>query len=169
MWSILNWFMREFDDSVYTLHCKFNKIGLNYESINLSREPRRKNLWKKNKEQMAWRVLLSKQLLFLAPCQHCLEDWRLRLKYESDDILMDFLLNFLPNHNWIFHFIRLAHINCFPCYFLWDHYWLFNWICLLSPNSLLYFCEQVQAVKLYLINFVTVTLNLFSQEVLTGA
>ena len=158
--------MREFDDSVYTLHCKFNKIGLNYESINLSREPRRKNLWKKNKEQMAWSVLLSKQLLFLAPCQHCLEDWRLRLKYESDDILMDFLLNFLPNHNWIFHFIRLAHTKCFPVI----EFSIFTIkFVLLSPNSLLYFCEQVQVVKLDFINFVTVTLNLFSQEVLTRA
>ena len=163
--------MREFDDSVYTLHCKFNKIGLNYESINLSREPRRKNLWKKNKEQMAWRVLLSKQLLFLAPCQHCLEDCRLRLKYESDDILMDFLLNFLPNHNWIFHFIWLAHTKCFACYFSFCEIVIEFSIefVLLSPNSSLYFCEQVQAVKLYLINFVTVTLNLFNQEVLTRA
>ena len=163
--------MREFDDSVYTLHCKFNKIGLNYESINLSREPRRKNLWKKNKEQMAWRVLLSKQLLFLAPCQHCLEDCRLRLKYESDDILMDFLLNFLPNHNWIFHFIWLAHTKCFACYFSFCEIVIEFSIefVLLSPNSSLYFCEQVQAVKLYLINFVTVTLNLFKQEVLTRA
>ena len=163
--------MREFDDSVYTLHCKFNKIGLNYESINLSREPRRKNLWKKNKEQMAWRVLLSKQLLFLAPCQHCLEDCRLRLKYESDDILMDFLLNFLSNHNWIFHFIWLAHTKCFACYFSFCEIVIEFSIefVLLSPNSSLYFCEQVQAVKLYLINFVTVTLNLFNQEVLTRA
>ena len=163
--------MREFDDSVYTLHCKFNKIGLNYESINLSREPRRKNFWTKNKEQMAWRVLLSKQLLFLAPCQHCLEDCRLRLKYESDDILMDFLLNFLPNHNWIFHFIWLAHTKCFACYFSFCEIVIEFSIefVLLSPNSSLYFCEQVQAVKLYLINFVTVTLNLFSQEVLTRA
>ena len=163
--------MRDFDDSVYTLHCKFNKIGLNYESINLSREPRRKNLWKKNKEQMAWRVLLSKQLLFLAPCQHCLEDCRLRLKYESDDILMDFLLNFLSNHNWIFHFIWLAHTKCFACYFSFCEIVIEFSIefVLLSPNSSLYFCEQVQAVKLYLINFVTVTLNLFSQEVLTRA
>ena len=162
--------MSEFDYSVYTLHCKFNKIGLNYESINLSREPRRKNLWKKKKEQMAWRVLLSKQLLFLAPCQHCLEDWRLRLKYESDDILMDFLLNFLPNHNWIFHFIRLAHTKCFSFLIFCEIVIEFSIeFVLLSPNSLLYFCEQVQAVKLYLINFVTVTLNLFNQEVLTRA
>ena len=163
--------MREFDDSVYTLHCKFNKIGLNYESINLSREPRRKNLWKKNKEQMAGRVLLSKQLLFLAPCQHCLEDCRLRLKYESDDILMDFLLNFLPHHNWIFHFIWLAHTKCFACYFSFCEIVIEFSIefVLFSPNSSLYFCEQVQAVKLYLTNFVTVTLNLFSQEVLTRA
>ena len=163
--------MSEFDDSVYTLHCEFNKIGLNYESINLSREPRRKNLWKKNKEQMAWSVLLSKQLLFLAPCQHCLEDCRLRLKYESDDILMDFLLNFLSNHNWIFHFIWLAHTKCFACYFSFCEIVIEFSIefVLLSPNSSLYFCEQVQAVKLYLINFVTVTLNLFSQEVLTRA
>ena len=163
--------MREFDDSVYTLHCKFNKIGLNYESINLSGEPRRKNLWKKKKEQMAWRVLLSKQLLFLAPCQHCLEDWRLRLKYESDDILMDFLLNFLSNHNWIFHFIWLAHTKCFACYFSFCEIVIefsIEFVLLLS-NSSLYFCEQVQAVKLYLINFVTVTLNLFNQEVLTRA
>ena len=122
-----------------------------------------KNLWKKNKGQMAWRVLLSKQLLFLAPCQHCLEDWRLRLKYESDDILMDFLLNFLPNHNWIFHFIRLAHTKCFPVIEFSIKF------VLLSPNPLLYFCEQVQVVKLDFINFVTVTLNLLSQEVLTRA
>ena len=117
------------------------KIGLNYDSKNLSREPRRQNLWIENKEQMAWPLLLSKQFLFLAPCQHCLEGCRLRLKYESDDILMDFLLNFLLNHNWIFHFIRLAHTKCFPCYFyfLWDRNWVFNWICFASPNSLLIF------------------------------
>ena len=139
------------------------KIGLNYDSKNLSREPRRQNLWIENKEQMAWPLLLSKQFLFLAPCQHCLEGCRLRLKYESDDILMDFLLNFLPNHNWIFHFIRLAHTKCFPVIEFSIKF------VLLSPNSLLYFCEQVQAVKLYLINFVTVTLNLFNQEVLTRA
>ena len=72
--------MSELGDPVYTWHCKFNKIGLNYDSKNLSREPRRQNLWIENKEQMAWPLLLSKQFLFLAPCQHCLEDWRLRLK-----------------------------------------------------------------------------------------
>ena len=125
----------------------------------------------KIKKQMAWRVLLSKQFLFLAPCQHCLEGCRLRLKYESDDILMDFLLNFLPNHNWIFHFIWLAHTKCFACYFSFCEIVIEFSIefVLLSPNSSLYFCEQVQAVKLYLINFVTVTLNLFNQEVLTRA
>ena len=58
-----------------------------------------------------------KVYLFLVPCQQCLEESRLRLKYESDDILMFFLPNFLPNDNWIFHFpssLQNPHFVCFP-------------------------------------------------------
>ena len=54
---------------------------------------------------------------FLVPCQQCREERRLRLKYESDDILMFFLPNFLPNDNWIFHFpssLQNPHFVCFP-------------------------------------------------------